>query len=325
MEQRKKIQRDAYIFMLPEHGNIGDYAIGYAEEQFLKERFPEYHVKGITTPMWLYDKTAIKLEIKPEDIIFFNGGGYIGDLWEDSYIYREMVEAFPENKKIFFPNTLSYKHLPTIGNEVFEEDVNWFNDQKNTYVFFREEYSNERYVEAGGISECFIDMALYLNYKNTGTNRCNKVLLCMRDDRERIFEGIDCLKKDLSLCGMKFDEYDLNRKRRITQEEGRQVFLDTVELFQKYDCVVTDRLHGMLIATICNVPCIAFDNSTHKIKHVYNSSSILPDYVLMLDDYCNDIGKHIENAKKKKRMNENYIRPDRIYEHMAKKITGLID
>lgn len=323
--QRSEIQRTAYVFMLPEHGNIGDYAIGYAEEMFLKERFSDYHIKGITTPMWICNRNEIKDAVKPEDIIFFNGGGYIGNLWEDSYIYREMVDAFQENKKIFFPNTLSYKELPTIGNEAFEEDVKWFKKQKNTYLLFREEYSNERFAEAGGIGECFIDMAFYLSYKNDKTDYCNKVLLCMRDDREKIFEGIDRLKKDLTLCGIKFDEYDLNRKRRITQDEGRQILLETIALFQEYDCIITDRLHGMIIATICNVPCIAFDNSTHKIKHVYENGSFLSKYVLRLDDYHKDIYEYIEKAKEKKRINSNYMRPEKMYELMTQKIESLID
>ena len=42
-----------------------------------------------------------------------------------------------------------------------------------------------------------------------------------------------------------------------------------LEQFKKAKLIITDRLHGMIFATITATPCIAFGNSNGKVKNVY--------------------------------------------------------
>ena len=53
------MDRKIWLFMLPEHGNMGDYAIGYAEENFFSHYFPCYRVSKVTTDEWLLSKKLI--------------------------------------------------------------------------------------------------------------------------------------------------------------------------------------------------------------------------------------------------------------------------
>ena len=39
--------------------------------------------------------------------------------------------------------------------------------------------------------------------------------------------------------------------------------------FNQFDCIITDRLHGMIFSTLADVPCIAVDNKNHKVAGVY--------------------------------------------------------
>ena len=99
-----------YIFMLPEHGNTGDYAIGYAEQKFLNHYFNQYDLYGITSVEWLKAKDFLINIINENDVIFINGGGFFGDLRGDDATYKDIVDKFPNNKKIFFHNNLTYKY-----------------------------------------------------------------------------------------------------------------------------------------------------------------------------------------------------------------------
>ena len=50
----------------------------------------------------------------------------------------------------------------------------------------------------------------------------------------------------------------------------REFFLNKkLDEFAKAEIVITDRLHGMIFATITGTPCIAFDNLSNKVSGVY--------------------------------------------------------
>ena len=111
-----------FLFMLPEHGNTGDYAIGYGAVKFFRDYFPGHQVVGVTTAEWITAKECFLNIVRPDDVIFFNGGGYWGDLRGDEFIYRDIVESFPVQKKIFLPNTLTYKK-ESFKNNKFSNDM----------------------------------------------------------------------------------------------------------------------------------------------------------------------------------------------------------
>ena len=48
--------------------------------------------------------------------------------------------------------------------------------------------------------------------------------------------------------------------------------------------VITDRLHGMLLATITNTPCLAFEKKKKKVSGVYQWIQDL-DYIKVLTSY----------------------------------------
>ena len=60
--------------------------------------------------------------------------------------------------------------------------------------------------------------------------------------------------------------------------------------FSGYKMVVTDRLHGMIFATVTNTPCIAFDNVSKKVSGVHAWINQL-EYVKLADS--NTIDTHL--------------------------------
>lgn len=312
-----------FLFFLPEHGNVGDYAIGYSEIRFLKQFFEGKKLLGVTVSEWLASKEYFMEIIMPKDVIFFNGGGYFGDLWGDSEIYKEIVESFPDNIKIFFPNTLTYNIAPDANNQTFLQDMEWVKKQKKLYVFFREKNSYDKYIEFAGNSGLYPDMALFDSYRRQERGYGNRVLLCFRDDREKNFFMTEELEAVLKKNEIGYDLFKLNKKRYVSQTMGRELLKNTIECFQRYDCVITDRLHGMIIAVTSNVPCIVFDNTTHKVKNVYK---MIENEAVYLAD-CKDLRKipaMIDYVKRIKQERGEYKPPMDQFVKLRKKIEAII-
>lgn len=258
-----------YLLMLPEHGNLGDYLIGYAVQKFLKDFFSEYEVINVTTVEWTITSKELKSIIRKNDILVFTGGGFIGDVWESGSVLNEIIEAFPYNKKFLMPNTLTYK---IYNNIQINADLKNILKDNNTYICFRDEMSYDRCNEFGWSNYCIYvpDMALYMRiYRHKCKNKVNRVLLCLRDDIEKDFKCVDSLKNGLLSRRIMYDEYSICRGTSISQEEGYRELSDVYKHIAKYKLVITDRLHVMLICYLLKVPCIAFDNLTHKVSEVY--------------------------------------------------------
>lgn len=317
--------RRFFLFMLPEHGNLGDYAIGAAESAFLKRYFDQYEIYGITTSEWLAASEFYVKLIKQNDVIFINGGGFLGDLWGDARIYMHIIESFPQNVKIFFPNTLTYLEKPDKENKIFMKDMEWFGKQKKLFTFFREKFSYQLFRQYDKRCGLFPDMAFYLCCDRKEFYKKSKVLLCMRNDREKIFRGTERLEYHLKCAGFHYDRYDINLEKYISQQEGQKLLQHTMQLFQSYDCVITDRLHGMILAAVSNVACIAFDNRTHKIRGVFEFIKNLQYVRLIEEDEIYRISHIISKLNENQRKTSPYCPPAKEFEKMAGKICEFID
>lgn len=320
-----KYRKKFFVFMLPEHGNTGDYLIGYAEKKFFAKYFPNNTLIGITTIEWMKLKYFIKNLVQPQDVIFLNGGGYFGDLRGDDKVYKDIIESFPENCKIFLPNTLTYREMPSEDNKQFIKDVQWLNSQKDIHVFLRDKLSYQNLNKFFCNSYYFPDMALFWkkNYSKNAVYK-NKVLLCLRNDCETTnYELHKKIKEKLNDNKIEYDCFDIFINEYIDQEDGENLVQYVFDKFVNYKCIITNRLHAMLISTIASVPCLAFDNSTKKICGVFEWIKKYK-YVKIIDENCLDkIGDYINQIC----LNENksnYIPDYNEFDRMAKKIQNLI-
>ncbi len=299
-----------YLFLQPEHGNLGDYAISLGEIRFLESFFPEYHIVRVTTEEWCLLNGYIKKMISDKDIIVLNGGGYIGDLWPSFSVSKEIVSCFPNNIKIFMPNTYTYSSLDFSSTVEFEKDLYWLEKQSNMYVFFRDYASYELTYSRSRIN-CFYapDMALFLHNREENElsyreNNDRRVLLCMRNDRERTFDEIDKVLEVLKKCGYEYDFSDVHQGRKIELEQGYVEVHRYIDYIRRYEFVVTDRLHGMILSVLADVPCVVFDNSSRKL------SGVLPwvsnERVMLVTD-TNDLETIIQDVLTKEKTNDDRL------------------
>lgn len=288
-----------FLFMLPEHGNLGDYAIGMAEKQFFDDYFPEYDLICVTANEWKELQPYFEANINAKDTLFISGGGYLGDMWRSGSLIKEIINVFPENIKVLLPNTLTY-----IDNneEKMSWDARYYAKQKNLYIFVREQNSYEKLVKfcyrKGNEIGIFPDMTLLLNYSTLSENDRNGVLLCFRNDVEKVYsdERIQKVKEILKELSVHFKSMDVHLNRYVNWADAEIVVQKKLDEIKHAKLVITDRLHGMIFATITGTPCLAVDNSTGKISGVYKWIADLPYIQFVADDQISSeqIGKMLK-------------------------------
>ena len=266
-----------FLFMLPEHGNLGDYAIGYSEEVFLETYFPEYGIIKVTIDNWKYLKSRIISIVNENDVILISGGGNIGDIWSSFQMSKDIVDSFKDNTAFFLPNNLTYSTELISENKQIQQDIEWFKDKDKLHIFCREEKSWSFLSEYLPNVYLVPDMCLYMlaneklrtEYVNYTDVKKDYVLTIFRNDVEKVFEGESEIASILKNMGETQVKVDTHQYKYIPYEAGKDTLKELFNTIMGAKLVITDRLHGMIFSVIANKPCIVFDNSTKKISGVY--------------------------------------------------------
>ncbi len=262
--------RTFYIFGGPVHGNLGDHAIMEEEKLFVKYFFPEYDCEELLMPFYHTHKAFLKEYLNENDIVCVSGGGWMGDLWfHNEVAIREIIDMFPNNQIVIFPQTLYYSN-DLNGNNILNDTINHFAKHKNLLLCVRDLNSlnlvKSRFVFSGISSYHYCpDMVLFGGLEKPKVKIVKMINLCIRDDCESVYS-----ESNISLNSIIPEDYLINRvdtvvPHRVKLKDRRSEIVNSWELFSKASLTVTDRLHGMLFSYINGTPCIALDNKTGKV------------------------------------------------------------
>jgi pyruvyl transferase EpsI len=263
-----------YIFLIgtPLHENLGDHAIAMAEINFLNTYFPNINIYEIPEPFFIHCYSRFKKIIKDSTLII-TGGGNMGTLWfHNEKLYRKIVEDFPKNKVIFFPQTIYFENS-NWGNKEFEISKNTYNNHKNLHFCAREK--NSYYIMKKDFKKNNVilvpDIVMFLK-KDLPVYQRNGILLCFRKDIESILNHK--MKKDIHKKASSFSK-NINYIDNISITDisinDRKDFLEKKLIeYKKAKLIITDRLHGMIFSLITGTPCIALPNCNKKIIGTYD-------------------------------------------------------
>lgn len=310
---RKVEKKVFWLVNTPNHGNLGDHAIAIAEKRFLKKLYPEYTLHILTSKMidrylFLFEKV-----INHEDIIFITGGGFMGTLWieEDSRV-QTIIQRFPNNKIIFFPQTFYYDKN---DSEKVEIDHHFYTSRKKNILFFHREKYSYFYFTNNILKEyknifCEPDMALYLYYEKKENSK--DVLLCLRDDKESLLSEQDkkIIYHDIHNLGFYIKKTDTVYDFEIEVEKQEGFLEYKLNEFLSSEIVITDRLHGMIFSYITGTPCIVLSQVSHKCEGVYQWIRKCENIILEKNIYnlSADI-RYLQKKKKKEiNLNTNFLR-----------------
>lgn len=268
-KNKKKI-----IHMLtPIHGNMGDQAIVYATNEFLKKNYSDYTIIEIYKKDILKVAKAIKKILNKGDFIVLIGGGNMNNIWLNEEVDRRFViKYFPKTKIVSMPQTIGFTD-DYEGKRQEEKTKRIYNRHKNLTLIARE---NVSYI---AMKKMFInakvlinpDMVLYLNNIYTGNEFERRgIMTCFRDDKESILNN----DKNLIIEKLKLDydnvfNFDTVLNKTIIRENRKEELTKVFTKFLKSKLVITDRLHGMIFCTITKTPCIVTKSFDHKIAGTY--------------------------------------------------------
>jgi len=283
--QMYKIDEDRnHIFLIgtPNHGNLGDQAIAYAENKILEDCFKGHTIIEINTVDLLRHLKSLKENVKKDDIFVLHGGGNLGDeyFWEEEG-RRNIISQFKDNKIILFPQSIYFKDTEN-GKKEFGKSKVIYNQHKDFTIIAREATSYNIMKKAFPNNNVVItpDIVMYLD-KTYPILQRRGALLSLRKDREGVLTSE---QKDeiLNAAQMNFDKIiitdtvaeHIDSKNQVLEyminvNQREKELNKKWDQFKKVQVVITDRLHGMVFCAITSTPCIVIANYNHKVKDTY--------------------------------------------------------
>lgn len=282
------------IALSPDYPNVGDIAIFIAQKMILSKVYPA--AKIIEIPMFDYFnwKPFLVDIVNKDDIITIIGGGNMGSIYKGAELRRnDLIRSFPDNRIIGFPQTASYFYRE---KRKLKNSLNLYEKHPSLTFFFREQMSFD-FMKKNYNGEVFLvpDTAMYLMNKLDFSKiiKRNKVLLCFRDDFEKdSVDGIESILVKMIKPYYKVKIIDTSLNVNLKLEDREKIFNDMIDEFRGSQCVITNRLHGMIFSLITKTPCIVVDNLTKKISSTYNTWLKNIPYIYFVEDRsstCSDL------------------------------------
>lgn len=265
--------RCAFLLMTPRYRNYGDHLIAFSERMLLDSA-------GVDSVIEIpYEDCqalgdAFGTVVRPTDPVFFTGGGYLGDLWLglEGTAERILESLGPGNRVFFFPESLFYS---SSGCERFETAVKA--TKARTIVSAREKASFERLGRSLDPNNVKLlpDVGLLVRRSDllpAAPDRAeSSALVCLRRDKESLQGagfGLE-LTAALDSCGLAIAAVDTHDPVGEIESNDRRGELAALACrFGEASLVVTNRLHGMVLAMIMGTPCVALDNISGKVSGV---------------------------------------------------------
>lgn len=282
-----KNKKKIFHMSTPIHGNMGDHAIVYATNKFLRDNFKDYKIIEVyKKDIYTYTST-IKKVINKDDFIVLIGGGNMGNLWVDEEVDRRfIIDTFKDNKIISMPQTISFTN-DLDGEEELLKTKKIYNSHDNLIVMAREKKSYEIMKENFKNNKIILnpDMVLYLNNLfSANINGRSYIMTCLRNDKESLLKEekdkfIDKLKNEYSNVVV----YDTVLKKEVYKKDREKELNKMFNKFRQAKVVITDRLHGMVFAAITKTPCIVTKSLDHKVTGTYEWIKSL-NYIKLVDN-----------------------------------------
>lgn len=296
------IDRDYCLLDIPDHPNIGDQLIYEGELDFLK-RFKHKMIYESN------EKFEDLNKIPEGCLILLHGGGnfgYIGPSHQD--FRKKIIQRFPKNRIIIFPQTVFYKKPENIPI-----DAEIFNQHPDLTVCVRDQYSYDLLKQHSFKNNILLlpDMAFCLDLsRHISSTKTNKTLVLKRKDRELHGSfNIDHIKQLISE-NQKIDVKDwptmdntqpkfkllslvnfLNRhiSKKFAASPSLRPLLNSkygllrgnfyskwyinegIKYMNQYDEVFTTRLHGYILSVLLNKKAFMIDNSYGKNSNFYKT------------------------------------------------------
>lgn len=278
------INNNYVLYDLPYHLNIGDLLIWEGELSFLKKlpfKMLEYGSAYTSN---------LKKRISKNTIILLHGGGNFGDIWNIHEFKRKVIENYPENRIIIFPQTVFYQK-----KENMLRDIELMSKHPDLTICARDICSFEILKKNFQNTILLIpDMAFCIPPENLHRYlrpTKNLTLYVKRKDKELCKENIS-FSPSFNLFQSDWPSYE----QATWEEKGLkfahklrhlglssiidlyssnilrpQLIRKGIEFVSQYKEIYTTRLHVFILSILLEKPCTIIDNSYGKNSAFYET------------------------------------------------------
>ena len=270
-------EKKIVLFNTPEHDNIGDHLIAVSSMDVLKNLFSDKRIYEISDIDYLWYGGKIRSNITSEDIILIAGGGFLGSLWlyNGESNVRSIIMEYPQNKIVILPQTLYFED--SIRGEMEYKKSSEIYQSHNDLVLCTRDYKSEQLgkqlMKLPDNVKLLPDMALFYERFNNQESipKTNKVLVCLRKDKEGVLKQTDkdIIYSVLNKMGYEIEETSMHASMVFGKDSRESIVAKKLRELSQARIVVTDTLHCMVSSALAGTACIAFDNISGKVSGVY--------------------------------------------------------
>lgn len=300
--------------------NLGDRGQVYCIRNWIKENYPGADIYELNAYAIIEPKVNFVERFKsiynPSDIIIFQSGYNVNDMGANHpQMHRAILENFPNAKILMMPESIYY-HC----EENMRRDALFYSMGKKFLFLARDSKSFEILQDMcpNLPKKPFPDIVTTLiGEYNLNITRTNKICLCRRDDNEKFYPEEDLLSmmeriKSLG-CSVDVTDTTINASPKDINNRLQWYIEDVIKKYATYECMITDRFHGVVFSLIAGTPVVVIKTNNHKVtqalewfKGVYDEyvfyAESLDDAVELVKDIKN---KHFDH-KMRPYFKENY-------------------
>ena len=261
-----------WLLGTPEHKNMGDQFIAQEQVNFIRAALPDAEIIEYTDYDLRRQKFAQLDEIEPSQLVCLHGGGNIGNLWAGHEAFRERVITHcKSNPIIIFPQSIYYSDDKE-GQKALNR-AKGFYCGSNLTLFCRDKVSFDFAKENFDCRSILVpDIVMWRSQKpEHSIERYGVLTLLRRDVERRLTDEEEAQIENVLASGFSsIEEFDmLIKSKKITQVNRKEKTDMMLSIVSSAECVVTDRLHGMVLCAITETPCVVFSNGYHKVEGCY--------------------------------------------------------
>ena len=267
-EFRAKIKNghNAYIFLACDYANMGDYAITKAQENILKRMYPDRIVHLIPAKKTYSGIKTILNVGNNSDVVTTIGGGNMNELYYGYERKRNfIVQKLSKYKILAFPQSVAYGKNP-FGRLAMRrscltysrhDDLTFMARDRIAYTTMSELFPNNKIALTPDV---VMTLDLWQNAVRKG------VVLSLRNDKEisRDSMTVQLLLADCKTLGLSVRYHDTcDSEKRMSLQSA---FKSLIDDYSSAELVVTDRLHGMILAYATGTPALVLPNNNGKVE-----------------------------------------------------------
>jgi len=256
----------------PRLRNIGDHAQAVAILEWFKEKMPDRIIIELTKDDVRDHLGAISALMSSDDTIVLHSGGNLGDrgIWSEG-LRRKIIESFPDNKIVSLPQTI-YFHEHETGQRELATSKAIYNKHRNLTIVARDGRSHELAKNYFSRAKHLAapDFVLRYAWRPLGHKDHNgRILLCLRQDDESAL-GVEDLERLRQKIELPYDEFDTTISDEIDILSRKHTLDRTLEMFSRYEAVITDRFHGLIFSILAGRPTLVLPTVDHKLTSAFD-------------------------------------------------------